>query len=271
MKKKLSKIKEFLGPVPTSQLLMSFGIALFLAAAALNIDLNRVEAFFYDFRMRLKGAEAPHADIMLLTLSESDNYTSVEAQTRVLKNLLAHQPKAIIYLNKFDPSEVEARPAEAEEFVRLAQKGISQGTRVYLGTEVDLSGEVTPPFPMSTLPHSPSILHKDGTMFGEDKVMRRALLTVFDEPSVHFRAAFPDLSKEQLMAGVADLRGSYYYEPADSWHMLINYPESTAASSFPRISFQEALLGRGTERVAGKIILVETLRRDAMNDYAYTP
>jgi signal transduction histidine kinase len=271
MKKKLSKIKEFLGPVPASQLLMSFGIALFLAAAALNIDLNRVEAFFYDFRMRLKGAEAPHPDIMLLTLGESDNYTSVEAQTRVLKNLLAHHPKAIIYLNKFDPSEVEARPAEAEEFVHLAQKGIARGTKIYLGTEVDLSGEVLPPFPMSTLPHSPSILHKDGTMFGEDKVMRRALLTVFNEPSVHYRAAFPELSKEQLISGVDGLRGSYYYEPADSWHLLIRYPETTAASSFPRISFREALNGQGVERAAGKIILVETLRRDAMNDYAYTP
>lgn len=275
MKKKLSIFKAVLGPVPASQLIMSFGIALLLAAAAVNTDLYRVEAFLYDFRMRWKGEEAPHPDVMILSLgdNEEDGSNSIDAHARVLERLLEQKPKAILYLNKFDPAEIETRPAAAERFVSLAQKAEQQGTKVYLGTEVDLSGEVLPPYPLSLLAHAPGMLHKDGTMFGEDKVMRRGLLTVAEEPSVHLKAAYPELNSEELRIKAAQMTGAYFYEPAKSWHLLIRYPRDTALAlnGFPRLSFKDALAGSGIENAAGKILLVETLRPDAMNDYAYTP
>ncbi len=261
--------------MPRTQLYMSFGIALLLATAAVNTELYRVEAYLYDLRMRWKGAENPHPDILLLPLGEkeNDNYTSIEAQTKALENLLKHKPRAIIYLNKFDPSEIETRPSFAEQFVALAQKAESQGTKVYLGTDVDLTGEVLSPYPLSLLPHGPAVLHKDGTMFGEDKAMRRALLTVLNQPNVHMQAAYPNLSLEELREKVKTIRGAYYYEPADSWHMLIYYPQDTliGKNTFPTISFKDALEGKGLENSSGKIILIETMRKDAMNDYAYTP
>jgi signal transduction histidine kinase len=271
MQKLKERIKKFLGHVPLKQLLMSFGVALFLAGAALNSNLYRVEAFFYDLRMQWKGAEKPLPDLVLLPLGEVDGSRSMENQVKLLRALLDQKPKEILYFNKFDPTEVESHPFAAEEFVRLAQKGIADGVKIYLGTDVDLSGEVLPPYPLSRIPHAPAILHKDGTMFAEDKVMRRALLTVFDEPSLPLRAAYPELSPEELRAKVKEIRGSYFYEPAKSWHMLIRYPENTTHTSIPRTRFRRVLRGRGLGHFAGKIVLIGPWRRDAMNDYAYTP
>jgi signal transduction histidine kinase len=275
MKKKLAQIKAVLGAAPTFQMLVSFGIALLLAAVALNVDLYRVEAYFYDLRMRWKGAESPHPDLVLLSMGDENNDASysLEAHIKVLERLLKQKPKAILYMNKFDPTEVEIRPAAAERFVELALDAEEQGTRIYLGTEVDLSGEVLPPYPLSLLPHSPSILHKDGTMFGEDRVMRRALLTVFEEPSLHLRAAYPELSADELREKAQSVRGAYFYEPAGSWHVLTRYPDNTSVARglYPRLRFTDILQGEDVATASGKIILVETLRRDAMNDYGYTP
>lgn len=256
---------------------MSLGISIALTALTLNLNLFRVEAFFYDTRMRLKGEEAPHPDIMLLVIGEKDGespaktWGSLAEHQKALENLLGHDPKAIVYLNRFDAAEVENHPEIAENIVSLARG--ARDTKVFFGTDVDLGGEVLPPYPLSLLDHAPAILHKDGTIFSEDKVMRRGLLTIFDEPSIHLRLAYPQLNREQALDQVKNFRGAYFFRPAESWHVLIRYPHSTDVreNRFPKIYFSDAVRGRNLESVRGKILLVETLRRDAMNDYAFTP
>lgn len=278
MKTKLEKIKETIGPVPRSQVALSFGIALLLAFVALSTDLYRVEAFFFDLRMRLKGDEAISPQVLLIPLGDKAlpagaSIDSIATHRTALANLIAQKPRAIVYLNRFDPAEVEARPAEAEAFVALAQTAEKEGVKVFLGSDVDLSGEVLPPYPLSLLPHYPAILHKDGTLFAEDKVMRRMLLTAFGRPAIHLRAAYPDLTDDELLALVPKIRGAYYYKPAEAWHVLIRYPRNTAATlnGFPRLSFSDIVEGKNLGAATGKILLVETMRKEPMNDYGYTP
>jgi signal transduction histidine kinase len=278
MKKRLEKIRDSIGPVPRSQVALSFGIALLLAFVALSTDLYRVEAFFFDLRMRLKGDEALHPEVLLVPLGDKPlpagaGIDSIATHRVALENLIAQKPRAIVYLNRFDPAEVEARPGEAEAFVAIAQAAEKQGVKIFLGSDVDLSGEVLPPYPLSLLPHYPAILHKDGTLFSEDKVMRRMLLTAFGRPAIHLRAAYPDLSDEELLARAPQVRGAYYYKPAEAWHVLIRFPRNTAATlnGFPRLSFTDAFEGRSLGAAKGKILLVETMRKEPMNDYGYTP
>ena len=57
-----------------------------------------------------------------------------------------------------------------------------------LGTRFD-AGEVLPPYPLSALPHSIAIVHKDGNVFAEDKVTRRALTQLYDKPALHLELA----------------------------------------------------------------------------------
>jgi len=278
MRIKLAKFKESLGPVPPSQIALSFGIALLLAFIALSTDLYRVEAYFFDLRMRLKGEEAVHPEVLLLPLGDKplaapSSFDSIATHRAVLEKLIAERPRAIIYLNRFDPAEIEARPADADAFVALAKEANQKGVKVFLGSDVDLSGEVLPPYPLSLLPHYPAILHKDGTLFAEDKVMRRTLLTAFGRPTIQLRAAYPDLSDEELLAKAPAVRGAYYYQPGESWHVLIRFPRDTAASAnnYPKLSFADAFEGKGIAAARGKILLVETMRKEPMNDYGYTP
>lgn len=263
------------GTVSASQLIVSFGIALLLASVALSIDLNRAEAYFYDLRMRLKGSELPHPEILLLSMGEeeNDNSQSIETHISVLENLVKQKPKAIVYFSRFDSGEVENKPAAADKFVSLAQRAKESGVEVLLGSDVDLSGEVLPPYPLSLLPHAPAVLHKDGTMFGEDKVMRRALLSAYEDATIHFRAVYPHLSAADLREKMQQTRGAYFYTPASSWHMLIRYPGNTGVKNevFPKIKFSDVLSGQNLGLANGKIILVESLRKAAMNDYASTP
>jgi signal transduction histidine kinase len=279
MKKKLGKILISLRKWATSKLILSLGISIAVTAITLNLNLFRVEAFLYDARIRMKGEEGPHPDIALLVLGEkegespSNAWGSIEAHHKALQNLVAQEPKAIVYLNRFDAAEIESNPHIAEKFVSTANQAEKNGTKIYFGTDVDLGGEVLPAYPLSLLAHSPSILHKDGAIFGEDKVMRRGLLTVFNEPSIHVRLAYPDLNREQLLEKVKDVRGAYFFKPADSWHVLIRFPHSTASKEnlFPKVYFSDALQNKNLSSLKGKIVLVETMRKDSMNDYAFTP
>ncbi|MGE3261458.1 MAG: ATP-binding protein [Bacteriovoracia bacterium] len=278
MKRKFFALIQTLKPFAASQLFLSFSIALLLALVSLNTNLFRVEAYFYDLRMRWKGTETVHPDIVLLPLSEKGEWRgtdldSIEAHALALEHLLRAKPRAVVYLNKFDATDVETKPSASERFVEIARQARAAGTQVYFGSDVDLGGEVLPPYPLSLLPHSPSVLHKDGTMFAEDKVMRRGLLTVMGDPSVHMRVAFPELSREELIKKSQQLRGAYFYEPAESWHLLIRYPQPTEISegAFTQLSFRNVLDNRGLGDLAGKIILVDTMRRDTMSDFAYTP
>jgi signal transduction histidine kinase len=110
-------------------------------------------------------------------------------------------------------------------------------------------------------------------MFSEDKVMRRALLTVMGDPSIHMRAAYPELSDEALRAQVEKVRGAYFYQPGEAWHVLTRYPGDTAleATQFPRLSFTAAVAGGSVAAAKGKIVLVESLRKNFINDFSYTP
>ncbi|MCO5142451.1 MAG: ATP-binding protein [Oligoflexia bacterium] len=273
--------RQFIQKLAASKVAVSLGISLVIAILAMNTDLYRVEAYLYDLRMRWKNDEALDNRIVVLALGEKpgkertefSEFHSIESHLSALKVLLKSRPSAIAYINKFDSAEIESKPKVAEEFVKLSKDAESKGTKILMGTDVDLSGEVLSAYPLSLLPHAPAILHKDGTMFGEDKVMRRGLLTVLGEPSLHYTLAYPHKTKEELLNEASKLKGSYFYSPADSWHLLIRYPFSTkmSESKFPVIYFDDVKDGKVELDLKDKIILVETLRKDAMNDYAYTP
>lgn len=253
-----------------SKLVLSFSIAAVITAFTLNFSFFRVEAYFYDLRMRLKGSEAADSRIQIMLLDATE--TDINEQLAVLEKLIKEKPSAIAYLNKFDPSGIETNPLAAEQFVRLANEAQSQGMHIYFGTDLDLGGEILPPYPLSLLPHSPAVLHKDGTIFGEDKVVRRALLTMAGEPSLYLRMAYPQMSKEELLIQAQNVRGAYYFVPAESWHTLIRYPGSTAKSTtFPSFLFSDVLENKKIPNLNEKIVLVDSVRKDAINDFIFSP
>src|SRR3989344_718571 len=261
-------------------------LALILCAITMYLDLFRVEAFFYDLRMRLKGMEAPHSQVRVVILDDQDKAASdqlrlstMRAHLAALKRLLREKPAAIAYLNRFSPSEVQGEWDVSEEFVDLVREAEARGIKVFFGTDIDLAGAILPPYPLSLLPHYPAKLHKDGAMFAEDKVTRRAMLTMSyktqpENPSLHMRLAYLGLGDEELKAQVPKVRGSYYHEPAKDWFTLIRYPGDAVAndSLYPTISFTNLLVDEGQPlALEGKIILVGNVQKQEIGDWIYTP
>jgi signal transduction histidine kinase len=238
---------------------LAVGITLF----CVNLNLFSIEAYFYDTLMRLKGGTGLDPRIRIARMEHS----SLTENTKLLEKLVSKKPRSIVFFSKFDPSEIEADQKTANKFVALAEAARKSGVQVLIGTDIDLSGEVLPPYPISTLPHAPAIIHKDGTTFSQDKVVRRGLLTAFQEPSVYAQIALPELSHDDLLRAIPNLQGAYFYRPSDSWHFLIRFPDSTDLASR---TFLQASLNL-SENLAGTIILIDSLEKDAPSGFYSTP
>ena len=264
----------------TQRILIRTSLAIILAVATLYLHLYRIEAFFYDARMNLKGAEPVDSRIELVVLEHQDrkvmerlHLTPMRAHLTALKRLLREKPAAIAYFNRFSPSKVQGEWDVSEEFVDLVREAESRGIKVFFGTDVDLTGEILPPYPLSLLPHFPATLHKDGVMFAEDKVMRRALLTVPETPSLHLKLAYMDQDVEQLKKTATKVRGAYHYEPSGAWHSIIRFSGSTHfdENTFSTTSFSDLLMDQGSPlAMEGKIILVGRIHREEIADFNYT-
>ena len=288
-----SNLKKFLKSIPipedkevqrTRRVLIRLSLAFVLAGGALFLNFHHIEAFLYDARIRLKGTEVPDPRIKLISIEEEANQainemglSHMEAHVRVLEFLLQQKPIAIAYLNRFHHSSELSQESHRRKFVQLAmQSQRDTGTKVLFGTDVDITGEVLPPYPLSLLPHYPAVLHKDGTMFSKDNVLRRTLLTVPEKPSIHIKLSYSGLSDEELSEKVKEVRGAYFHELSGAWHSMIRFPGNTALykNIFPRNSFSKLLLDKNTlpkNYYKGKIILIGDMYKEELHSFNYTP
>lgn len=263
-----------------SNIVLSLGLGAGITAITLNLDFYRAEAFFYDLRVRLAGTEAPDNRIAVVAISgdafgnnTDSSMNTIGTHTQVLERLISEKPSAIAFLNRFDPSDIELNAKDAKKFMLLARAAEKQGIRILVGTDVDLGGEILAPYPLSQLTHYPAIIHKDGTIFSEDKVTRRALLTVVDEPSLPVRLAYPLLDDAAIKQKISTIRGAHYFKPGEAWHVLLHYPGNTSIDKqfFPVTSYADFLQGKSLPNLHGKIVLIDSMERDSVSDFVFTP
>ena len=265
----------------TQRIFIRLILAFLLSGVALFLNFHRIEAFFYDARIRLKGEEKPDSRIEIISVREEDEgniatakISPMEAHVKVLDILIKQKPLAIAYLNRFEHG---ADPRLLKKFVSVAKNAEKNfGTKIFFGTEVDITGEILPPYPLSLLPHYPAVLHKDGTMFSKDSVLRRALLTVPDKVSLHAKLSYLDLSDKELIEQVKNIRGAYFHEPSGAWHSIIRFPGNTRlnANVFSEKSFSTLLFNNSSVPInyyEGKIILIGNIYEEELYSFNYTP
>lgn len=251
-----------------------------------SFDLNLIEAYLYDFRMRHKGSYPSNEHTVLVTIDDKtvDRLSefaplSIKQHIGLLEALELAHPKAIAYFINFNDSLIldggeadRASQKYAERFVETAERLRASGPSVLLGTDVDqITGEVVPPFPLSKLPHKIATIHRDGVVFSEDKVTRRALFSVYDEPVLHVQLA--SLFNEGRL-NLKDYRGIYQMPELDAHYFYINYvgPTQEGKQSFTTVSAVDLLEGHiPPEILKDKIILIGNRTREDSNDYVYTP
>lgn len=263
--------------------------ATLLTSILMNLEFNLLEANLFDFRVT--GGVQPVADqrIVLITLDDQTTKTyddfaplGLDHHTRLLETLEQHDPKAIGYLvNLNHVSQVNPdlfRSDWAARFIRSAHRMRASGTPVLLGTPFDVNGEVLPPYPLSSLPHSIAVIHKDGNVFAEDKVTRRALTKLYKRPTFHIELA----KQAKLIETNFVPRGSFYVPQVDGEYFFFRYhgtdhhyasrPQDQPSMPYPHYSFNDVIEGKvAREKLAGKIILVGTLIKESPSDFVRTP
>ena len=266
--------------------------ALLLTVILMNIDFNLIESGLYDFRISRGPHPKASDEIVLITLDDQtaralDEFLPLplDQHSKFLERLETYNPKAIGYLvdmnrvNQANPEEFKS--AWGNRFVRSANRLQARGIPLLLGTRFDVTGEVLPPYPLSSLSHSIAVIHKDGNVFAEDKVTRRALLNLYEKPVFHLELAQLASGHSGQVRGAytghtSSIRGSFNEPQIDADYFFFRYHGDTTAftskSSYKRYSFIDIMNGAvPAEALNGKILLVGTMTREDSGDFAITP
>jgi signal transduction histidine kinase len=260
--------------------------AILLTAFLMNLEFSWIESALYDFRMRIATQATPSTDIALIavddrTLTSLDELAPapLEDHVKLLELLEKDHPKAVGYLvdmNRVAQTYSDQVHSEwGTRFVDAASRLDSQGIPLILGTPFDINGEVVPPYPLSAVPHAVSVIHKDGNVFGEDKITRRALLSLYGKPSFHLELA-------HLLTGRdldAPVRGQFSDPSIDASYFFFRYfgatgygPKAAAKTDYKTYSMIDVLEDRiPRSKLENKIILVGSMSRTDSSDYAFTP
>lgn len=265
--------------------------ALGLTTVLMNLEFSLLEANLYDLRMAKGWNPAASKNIVLVTIDDPTlkNLGEIaplplEIHARFLEELKDLKPRGVGYLldmnrvHELNPDQLSGE--WAKRFVQAARKLDETGAFI-LGTPFDVTGEVLPPYPLNQLPHALAIVHKDGNVFSEDKITRRALTSLYGKPVFHLELA----QRLGLVPSGRLPRGSFYIPEVDAQYFYFRYhgstalPATTAAAgdgdtslSYARYSFGDILRGQvPAGALENKIVLISTLTREDAGDYAYTP
>jgi two-component system phosphate regulon sensor histidine kinase PhoR len=268
---------------PWQELLLPGLLALVIAATASTSPLSFLEAPLYDLRLWLSGKRSVDPGIVIITLDDQTlnqlNETSpltVGSHLKAIHALDAHGVRAIGYAIDFTRVQrIDALSFEtdaAKELYRSMVRLNAKGVPLVLGIPYDLTGEVMAPYPLSQLPQAMAVVHRDGTVFGKDKVTRRALLSLYKKPAFELALANRIIPEQSF----SEPPGSYAAADTEARYFMLGLHQSDGkvyeaeyeSFSYPRYSFVDLVEGKipqGTLR--DKIVLVGVFHRDNPNDY----
>ena len=266
-------------PEPILQGLLAAAITF----SVLAFPLSFLEAPLFDLRQRWSMRPAIDPRIALITLDDQ----TVNQLTELSPLPVSYHLKAVQELERqgvrgvgyaIDFNSVQRidstgfQSSIIQEFYRATVGLNARGTPFLLGVPFDSSGEVNAPYPLSQIPQSIALIHKDGVSFGKDKVTRRALLSLYQKPAFEMALASRIYANETIL----NPPGTYHSTEADAQYFLFRqhqndglFFDSTYESfAYPRFSFVDLIEGKIPEgTLRDKIVLVGTFIRDNPSDY----
>jgi len=266
--------------------------SLLVTVSLLQFELNDIEATLYDLKITSITKSNRKSEMVLIALDDRSLRTldeqlpySLSGQVRLLESLTQSRPQAIGWLLETTPTqETHDSFASAQvkrQFVEAVTKFESTGGQFTLGTSYSPQGEVTPAFPLNQLDHAPAIIHRDGNIFSEDKITRRAVWAISGGPTFHAR--FTEKLKDPSTAlppqgTFRDNRADYFFfrwQTDPELDIDADLPIDVRDIKKPAWKIFSALdIINGkipTSEFTDKKVIVGSLSRDQATDFAYTP
>jgi signal transduction histidine kinase len=272
----LSKIKsiEFSKFAP---LLVTLAFILIL----IQYSFHPLESIFFDFWVKT-DISATHLQNPIVIISmdeESDQFLgetypySYASHNRLLNRVVKDEPAIMNYfVSLLEPdSDVEFR--YQTEFHQGIKQYSPSGDKFKFATEIDNLGEVIPPDGLRDIGYNLGQLYKDQLVFSKDEVVRRSILNISGEDSLHLWTAkrFRELKGLPSIDATA-YKGAYYNSEADANFALFKYAGNPLSSDMQVIPFHRVVVGNFPKGFfKGKIVLVGPQYLSNSSDFIQTP
>lgn len=261
-------------------------LAAVVTASSLVLPLDFIESTLFDLRHRLSFNPTPDPRIALITLddvtsAELNEVTplSLETHADLAERLEAAKPRGVGYIVDLNQAVAKNTADTQKTLERFLQSGIRmnlRGTPLVLGLPFDLNGEVLPPQDLQSLPSAIALIHRDGKIFGKDRVTRRALLSLYGRSTLELNLA----SRAYTDQDFTNPPGIYKEKESDAEYFLFRphktngliYDADHAHFPYPTYSALDVIHGKvGSAELQGKLILVGSFQKENPNDHTTIP
>ncbi len=241
-------------------------LALCLAFFLVQIQLDYIESFFYDVRVRLRPAPMTSGRIATVALdikTQEELKTSPEAKHHIelFKQLQKAKPKAVVYLQSMEEviggyEELEVLAEEAAKLnfyaaddTRLPEEGLEDNFKLLP--------------PLQNLAYESAPKTSDSSSFAKDGVSRRLIISMLGEPLLHTKLANSINGNDKI----SDYRGAFKFKRTTQAY--INFrPKGT----YRPLSFVDIINGDFNHaELKDKIVIIGRDTRADTSDYVMTP
>jgi signal transduction histidine kinase len=248
-------------------ILLKFVFSTTLAFLLCQVNLDYVESFLFDIRMRMNPVKAEPGPFELIyirpeTIEKYRGYPSAIIQNNLLQKLIDAGASHIVY--DFDFKEV---PGETKEKIRW-EETLTKNAKVFVvGRGAPIKGkenlqQLGPPF--ERVKTTPGPKTADISNFAKDGVSRRAMLTYQETPLLPLIIA-RDLNPD--LHSLENVRGRFDFYGTDQ--TFIDYLPS---KSYPTSSFEDLIADSADfSRFKNKIVILGTDLGLSETEYLKTP
>lgn len=241
-----------------------------------------IEAIFYDLRVRYDIGFSSEDNIVLITLDEeSDEFLGEKypytyaSHNRLMTKLTQDSPAVINYLINLFPADSKVDKKNQEEYRDCVLNYLRSGGKFRFGTDMDAWGEQPPPKELRDLGFSLALVNQDSAVFSKDDIVRRALVNISGEDSLHLWTANEYRKKKGLReVGAGSIWGASFSREADATFALFRYSSSPIkkVKKIKSIPFHRVVVGNFPKGFfQNKIVLVGPSYISNKSDFVLTP
>ena len=240
-----------------------------------------LESIFYDFWVRTDlSSKEMNSPIVLVTLDEeSDQFLgetypyTYASHKNLLDKIIEEKPLVINYFVSLLEPDSEVEEKYQLEFLESIRTFSPTSQNFKFGTEIDNLGEMIPPENLREVGYFLGQIYKDQLVFSKDDIVRRAVLNVSGEDSLHLWTAkrFRQLEGQGVLDANA-YKGAYYNQEADANFALFKYSTNQKSELIQSIPFHRVVVGNfPREFFKNKIVLVGPKYISNSSDFVHTP